>query len=990
MNNERSIQAAFRYTRDTVMISWLPLFHDMGLIGGVLQPLYVGFPSVLLAPNLFVREPIRWLRAISEFRGTTTGAPNFAYDHCVDCVSEEQKASLDLSSLTLAYNGSEPVRAATLDRFANAFAGCGFDRKAFFPCYGMAETTLFTSGGPPQRRPHTLEIDASELEAKRLAPSNGKGKSTTLVSCGAVGEGTRVIVVDPLSRRTTSANEIGEIWISGASVAKGYWNQPAESEATFGAFTADTSEGPYLRTGDLGAIQNGELFITGRLKDLIILRGRNIYPQDVERAIEDAAEFVKPNCSAAFMIGDLGQETLAVALEASRELVRQLRHAAKDNDNPTAEHNIQSEGNRHSEVEALVNRIREQIAERLEVVPARVVFVQPGAFPRTSSGKVQRQACKTGLENGTLPAIYEWRAASAHDSQGPVPAPGAETSATTAFAARLVSVINHWIPSQPQLGNRTVTADTNLKSLGLDSLAITSLALEVERQLGVRIAEEIVYECRSVTDLARFVAVLHRENDPSKRGLRSSSAHQINGTHNSVNGSSSSIGKRPEVDRHDFTKGSLNRIEGALKDDAALPGPSARRRSTRAAYDRFELRNERQREWRRAGNYFFASEIEQQAGSWVHVGGRRMLMMASYNYLGLIGHEAVNQAAIEAIRNFGTGAHGARMLAGTLSEHRELERDLARLMNTDDAIVYNSGFLTNVATIAATVGESDLVVGDELNHASIVDGCKQSRAEFRTFRHKDIDHLDQLLAVSTAGLKLVVVDAVYSMEGDLAPLPDIVRVCKKRDALLMVDEAHSLGVLGSHGKGVQEHFQLSDDAIDIKMGTLSKTLASCGGFIAAGSDLIDFLRHHSRGFVFSAALAAPQVAAARRCVKLLEAEPHRVEVLRQNAERMIAGLRRLGFHVAPTESAIVPILFDDEETTLEMVRHCREMGLFVVPVFYPAVPMNAPRIRATVMATHTNEDIDFALSVFAKARGSACRMRPDSARRERNSLFAAL
>jgi 8-amino-7-oxononanoate synthase len=801
--------------------------------------------------------------------------------------------------------------------------------------------------------------------------SSHSKKPTTLVSCGVVGEGTRVIVVDPVTRQTMPANHIGEIWIAGGSVAKGYWNQPEETETTFHAFTADTAEGPFLRTGDLGAIRHGELYITGRLKDLIIVRGRNIYPQDVELVVEETVEFVKPNCCAAFTMDGGGQESLVVALEASRELARQVRNAGNRSDNPTAELNGYSNGSDCYAVKALVDRIRARIVERLEVLPARVVFVQPGAFPRTSSGKVQRQACKTGLETGAVPVVYDWRAPFiADDSQEPDRTrDDTESRTIAACALRLVSVINHWIPSQPQLGNQTVATETNLKSLGLDSLAIASLAVEIEVQLGVRLAEEIIYECSSVADLARFIAVLDWENNPSTRGLRSSCTHRGNGAF-STNGSPSSNGKPSELNAHDFAKNSIGPIVGTPGRSDALPGSMPHERSRRPTCDRFTLRNNRQREWRRTGNYFFASEIEQQAGSWVQVGGRRMLMMASYNYLGLIGHEAVNDAAIEAIRKFGTGAHGARMLAGTLSEHRELERDLAKFMGAEDAIVYNSGFLTNLATIAAIAGEGDLVVGDELNHSSIVDGCKQSRAEFRSFRHNDIDHLDELLAASTAGLKLVVVDAVYSMEGDLAPVPDIVRVCKKRDALVMVDEAHSLGVLGSHGKGVQEHFHLSDDAIDIKMGTLSKTLASCGGFIAAGSDLIDFLRHHSRGFVFSVALAAPQVAAARRCVKLLESEPLRVEVLRQNAQRMIAGLRRLGFHVAPTESAIVPILFDDEETTLQMVRHCRDLGLFVVPVFYPAVPMNAPRIRATVMATHTNEDIDFALSVFRDAATS--------------------
>lgn len=262
------------------------------------------------------------------------------------------------------------------------------------------------------------------------------------------------------------------------------------------------------------------------------------------------------------------------------------------------------------------------------------------------------------------------------------------------------------------------------------------------------------------------------------------------------------------------------------------------------------------------------------------------------------------------------------------------------------------------------VGPEDYVLGDELNHASIVDGCRFSGARFLEFRHNDVDSLRQRLREASGQRTLVVVDAVYSMEGDIADLPRIVEACRQAGALLMVDEAHSLGVLGTRGRGVQEHFALPPDAIDVKMGTLSKSTASCGGFIAGKREIIRFLKRHARGFIFSVALPAPQVAAALKSLEILQREPERVERLREVTRRYVTGLRDLGFRLPPTKTPIVPILCDSDEQTLEMARRCREGGLFVIPILYPAVPRNAPRIRTNVMAGHSEADIDFALNVF--------------------------
>lgn len=389
MANEAAIQAAFRQTQADVVVSWLPTFHDMGLIGTVLQPLYVGYSAVFMPPATFLREPVRWLRAISEFRGTTAGAPNFAYDHCVQCVSEEQKQGLDLSCWAVAYNGSEPVRAETLDRFEAAFAGCGFRPEAFFPCYGLAEATLFVSGGPPGRQPRRRRLDAAALEAgaaQAVSPPGGR----VLVGCGRAGVGTVVVAVDPATRTPVPEGKVGELWVSSPGVAAGYWAPAGEASTVFGNHLA-CGEGPFLSTGDLGFLADGEVYVTGRSKDLIVVRGRNVYPQDVEAEVERSVGFVRSGGCAAFPLETPFGEGLGLAIEADRQVMRLAE------DDP-------------GELRRLADKISASVVRGFDVRLSAFVVVRPGALPRTSSGKVMRFACREGVRGGTLDAIYCWRA----------------------------------------------------------------------------------------------------------------------------------------------------------------------------------------------------------------------------------------------------------------------------------------------------------------------------------------------------------------------------------------------------------------------------------------------------------------------------------------------------------------------------------------------------------------------------------------------------
>jgi 8-amino-7-oxononanoate synthase len=366
--------------------------------------------------------------------------------------------------------------------------------------------------------------------------------------------------------------------------------------------------------------------------------------------------------------------------------------------------------------------------------------------------------------------------------------------------------------------------------------------------------------------------------------------------------------------------------------------------------------------------YFYNQPVEELLdGMKVRVNGRVMGMYASYSYLGLVGHPRINEAAKKAVDQWGTGTNGVRTLAGTLTLHTELEETISNFKHTEAAITYTSGYVTNLTVISTLLGRGDYVFSDKINHASIVDGCLMSGAEFRRFRHNDMAHLEGLLKNAPADVaKLVIADSVFSMDGDIIDLPTMVDLCRKYHAWLMIDEAHSVGVLGERGTGIEEHFGM-EDAIDIKMGTLSKTIPSVGGYVAGKQELIDYLRHGSRAYIFSAALPPAQAAAANEAFKVILDEPWRIQRLNENTKQFIGGLKGMGFDTLLTETAIVPVLCGTDEKAFELTKRCQEKDVFVLPVVSPAVQEGMSRLRATVTAAHEPSDIEHAMEVIYEA-----------------------
>jgi len=365
--------------------------------------------------------------------------------------------------------------------------------------------------------------------------------------------------------------------------------------------------------------------------------------------------------------------------------------------------------------------------------------------------------------------------------------------------------------------------------------------------------------------------------------------------------------------------------------------------------------------------YYYLLSSDALHGSKVVIDGREMLMFASYSYLDLIRHPRIDAAAQAAIQEFGSGTHGVRLLAGSTRLHDELEKTIAKFKKTEGAATYSSGFVTNQAVISALCGRHDVVFCDRLNHASIIDGCRLGLAKFVRFRHNDMEDLERKLkAADPKAGKLVVVDAVFSMDGDIVNLPVLDELCTKYGAWLMVDEAHSVGVLGETGHGIEEHFGM-DGVIDIKMGTLSKTIPSAGGYIAADAEVINFLKHASRPFIFSAALPPASVAAANESFKVIEDEPERVKKAQRNMKYFLSELQKRGFDTMNSETCIVPIICGDEQPAWDMARLSHKEDIFVLPVVSPAVPEGTSRLRANVTAAHSLEEIDYAVDVFTRA-----------------------
>ncbi|HET7505761.1 MAG TPA: fatty acyl-AMP ligase [Kofleriaceae bacterium] len=409
LHNIAALAAIWGSREDRPMVSWLPVFHDMGLIGCVIQPILHGSSNVLMAPAAFLQRPLRWLQAISRYQAHTSGAPNFAYDLCVRRTTPEQRATLDLRSWRTAFNGAEPVRARSIAEFTRTFAPCGLRPDTMSPAYGLAESTLLGTGNPRGTLSKVVSFRSADLEHGKATSAVPGDSVRELVACGRAPVGQRLVIVDPERCTQLADGEIGEIWLAGPSVAQGYWNLPDETQRTFGARLADSGDGPFLRTGDLGFVHDGQLFIAGRRKDLIIVDGRNHYPQDVELTVEQSHPVFRAGCSAAFSIDVDGAERVVVVAEADPNWNIAAAQAGADAKTP------------------LIRAARRAVAIAHDLDLHQLLLLRPASIPKTTSGKIRRQACRAGFLDGSLSS---WDASPAMPRSPQIvqpPGPGAQS-----------------------------------------------------------------------------------------------------------------------------------------------------------------------------------------------------------------------------------------------------------------------------------------------------------------------------------------------------------------------------------------------------------------------------------------------------------------------------------------------------------------------------------------------------------------------------------
>ncbi len=479
MRNSEYIRQSFELSRKSVSVSWLPSFHDMGLIDGVLQPVFTGFKGVLLPPVSFLQKPSRWLHAITKYSGTHCGGPNFAFDLCVEKTEEEELGQIDLSSMRTLYNGAEPLRKSTLMSFTEKFSSAGFRTEGFYPCYGMAETTLIISGGYVKEEPSYLSLSKEALENNKVVLAGvGSQESSDHVGVGHPWIDTVIRIVNPETRLECARDEVGEVWVAGSIVTKGYWSKPQETEETFNAYIKETGEGPFLRTGDLGFFHDGELYISGRLKDLIIIRGRNIYPQDLELTAENCHPALRFNCSAAFSVSKDGQEKLFIAAEMERTYMR----------NPN--------------ISEIADSIRQAIFEEFELDLEGIILLRTASIPKTSSGKIQRKATRKAYLEGNLNIVGE----SILESAG-----GGENESEVNLTS-MQSWLIAWLSINLKIGIEKINPQRPIVAYGLNSIKAVMLRNDFLKAYGVDFPPYLFFEKMSIEETAGKALELIKES----------------------------------------------------------------------------------------------------------------------------------------------------------------------------------------------------------------------------------------------------------------------------------------------------------------------------------------------------------------------------------------------------------------------------------------------------------------------------------------------
>jgi 8-amino-7-oxononanoate synthase len=903
----RYLRRQLALTRDVEGVLWLPTFHDMGLVGGIFLALFNGHHVTLMNPWHFLQRPGRWLEAMSRVGATHTAAPNFALDLCVRKTTAEQREELDLRSLRMVLSGGEQVRADSIAAFVRAFAPAGLRPTALTPAYGLAEATLMVTTVPVDSAPKVGRFDARALlaGAAKVLPNgeaqHERGPGRELVGCGGPDPATDLRIVDPRTGRGSGPGQVGEIWVRGPGVAAGYWNRPDLTARTFGAILGDTGEGPFLRTGDLGFVLEGELYVTGRLKDLIVIHGLNHYPQDIETTVERVHPALLPGGSVAFGTEIDGEERLVVVSEVDADPAPAL--------------------------DVLAGSIQAAVGLEHGVHLHRLALIPPKSVPKTTSGKLQRGLTRQMLAGGEFGILLDWRRPSEPSLHQEIEGDGRYEEVVAWILEEVRGIAGD--------GQAEFSEEVPLAMLGLDSIQLADLVQRIETRFRTPLP---------ITEVPHEVSILQLADYATGRSVLTLPA----------------TGDGPV------------RATSGSEGDGAVAAPSERSLRRRPFLDLPEFEELEQRITAFSGlgidNPFFRLH-QGVAHDTALIDGRELVNFASYNYLNLCGHPDVSRAAKRAIDSLGTSVSASRLVSGERPIHQELEAEIADFLGTEDAVVFVSGNLANVTTLGHLARASDLIVHDALAHDSIVRGALLSGATRRSFPHNDWRALDGLLdAVRDRFDRVIVaIEGVYSMDGDVPDLPRFIEVKDRHEAFLMVDEAHSFGTLGATGRGIAEHFGVDPSGVEIWMGTLSKSLASCGGYIAGASRLVSYLKYSAPGFVFSVGIPPPSAAAALAALRLIRAEPQRVTTLRARSRAFLELAREHGLRTGLSEaSPVIPVILGSSQAAIVASNRLLARGINVQPIVYPAVEEGMARLRFFMCAAHTEEQISSSVRAVAE------------------------
>jgi 7-keto-8-aminopelargonate synthetase-like enzyme/acyl-CoA synthetase (AMP-forming)/AMP-acid ligase II/acyl carrier protein len=887
--NCRAIIEHSQVVATDVWVSWLPLFHDMGLVGATSVPIISGGKLVLVDPSRFIENPTVWLKSISKYRATITVAPNMAYSICATKIPESRLAGIDLSSLRIMFNGSEPINRHDLDAFNKRMAPLGFKSAAFLPCYGLAESTLAVTVSGSSNGYRFVRASASVLEREGLFRESEDGeRALEIVSVGKPVPRHEIRTIDPGTDTVLPETLVGEIQVKGPSVARGYLGDEFPVE-----------DG-WLKTGDLGFIHRGELYVVGRLKDLIKKAGRGIFPTDIE-TLASQVEGVRAGGAIAF----------------------EFQHNQRPQVGLVVESKINNGG-----CNLLAQALRRRIIDGLALSLDAVWIVAPKTIPKTTSGKLQRRRAAQMAETGRFgePAINELALV-----------------ATSPHSDHLREVISE---VKPSLAGRQFSLDATWADLGIDSLDLQSIIAGLEARLDIPPVDGQIGNIHTPASLLRF----------TQQHLRPSASTEAVASAPRANRATAEA-----VETSDGVKSFAHqlRLGSALSFVAAAQCADVRHKGAlfAAVRDWTESRHGSLYNVYLKGGSAPRAEI----GIGEMSTDESVRIFSTNHYLGLHRHPEVLHAAKQALETHGAGVGTSAPSGGYTEIHRQLEDSLTNFVGKEAGIIFPTGYTANVGTIAALCGRGDRVIVDKEIHASVVDGCRLSGATIEAFRHNDVSDLDRILNRKHAGTTLVVVESVYSMGGEASDLASIIRTAHAHGALVMVDESHAFGFYGRDGAGLSEACGVLAE-VDLFMTTMSKSLASLGGFVAGDRDLIDLIRWSSRAFIFQACATPASIASAETALRLI-GEGYGREQLWMNTRRFREGALRIGLSCTGN-SPIVTVPARTAGAARRAARALLDLGVFAPAIIHPAVALDESRLRFTITASHTVEDIDCALGAI--------------------------